>query len=381
MSLVGTTDSTSYYRVPRGNIYLCEYQFEGAGLQPAKERPVIVVSQKNNGNGTVTVVPLTTQPKDASPTHVIVTLSTGVSSVALCECATTISKSKLGKYQETLDRSYLPGINKALAMHFGLTGISLSQALSTDEILKKAEFTLKVAEFMNTAAFPMSDIRQTLKGALDMACGERILKEPLMASLPENNEKPISESKSEKIEEPKAPITPEVSATSETALSPEAQVTLETSAEIATTDSELVADNEQESYFAESDELSLSSASEEISSKEEAALDELAMQPSMSDTSGEVAPSMSAKIDGRATANSFCHSSDAIRQKLGLVEGEYLMAEIAKSLDKSIDSIWRVVVKYNLKIPEYARKVGDKYAYNEKAVDIIKRHFLNKGQK
>jgi len=380
MSLVGTADSTSYYRVPRGNIYLCEYQFEGAGLQPAKERPVIVVSQKNNGNGTVTVVPLTTQLKDASPTRVIVTLSTGVSSVALCECATTISKSKLGKFQETLDRSYLPGLNKALAMHFGITGISLSQTLSTDEILKKAEFAYKVAEFMNTANFPMSDIRQTLNGALDMACGERILKEPIVESLPGNNAKPISENKRNKIDEDStAPAAPDASAASETLLNPEA--TIEASAEINMTDSEVGSDNEDESYFAESNGLTLSSDAEEISSKEEAALDEAARQNPMPDTSWKVAPSMSAKIDGRAAANSLNHSSEVIRKKLGLVEGEYLMVEIAKSLGKTVDNIWRVVVKYNLKIPEYARKVGDKYAYNEKAVDIIKRHFLNKEQK
>jgi len=73
----------------------------------------------------------------------------------------------------------------------------------------------------------------------------------------------------------------------------------------------------------------------------------------------------------------FAHNSEAIHNKYGLKQGEYLMADIARMLNKNVDNIWRIVEKYNLKAPEFCRRVENKYIYNEKAVDKIIEHLSN----
>ena len=75
----------------------------------------------------------------------------------------------------------------------------------------------------------------------------------------------------------------------------------------------------------------------------------------------------------------FNTSSEYVREKLELQPGEYLLAEIARNLNKHTDNIYRIVEKFNLKSPEYCRLVGKKYIYNEKAVDKIVEYLSKRG--
>jgi mRNA interferase MazF len=95
--------------VRRGELWLA--RMIGVGSMQTGIRPVIIVSNKkcNMNSGTITVleiedindrytvVPLTTKKKTPLPTHVDMesSMANKKSSIALCECITTIDKSLL----------------------------------------------------------------------------------------------------------------------------------------------------------------------------------------------------------------------------------------------------------------------------------------------
>lgn len=108
-------------------------------------RPAIVVSTASVGatDNTVTVIYLTSKPKQVSPTH-FVTHCGGVTGTALCETISTVDKSKLGKYIGKLSEHETELLNNCLRATFDLgdsvpyaSNEDLRQAQTTIEALKK----------------------------------------------------------------------------------------------------------------------------------------------------------------------------------------------------------------------------------------------------
>lgn len=108
-------------------------------------RPAIVVSTASAGatGNTVTVIYLTSKPKQVSPTH-FVTHCGGVTGTALCETISTVDKSKLGKYIGKLSEHEIELLNNCLRAMFDLgdnvpyaSNEDLRQAHTTIEALKK----------------------------------------------------------------------------------------------------------------------------------------------------------------------------------------------------------------------------------------------------
>lgn len=104
-------------------------------------RPAIVVSTASAGatGNTVTVIYLTSKPKQVSPTH-FVTHCGGVTGTALCETISTVDKSKLGKYIGKLSEHEIELLNNCLRATFDL-GDSVPYASNED--LKKAQLEIK----------------------------------------------------------------------------------------------------------------------------------------------------------------------------------------------------------------------------------------------
>lgn len=100
-------------------------------------RPAIIVSASNVSSieNTVTVVYMTSKPKQVSPTH-FVTRCNGVTGTALCETISTIDKCKLGKYIGKLSEHELEMLNNSLRATFDL-GENIPYASNED--LKKAQ--------------------------------------------------------------------------------------------------------------------------------------------------------------------------------------------------------------------------------------------------
>lgn len=104
-------------------------------------RPAIVVSTASAGaaDNTITVVYLTSKPKQVSPTH-FVTHCGGVTGTALCETISTVDKSKLGKYIGKLSEHESELLNNCLRAMFDL-GDSVPYASNED--LRKAQLEIK----------------------------------------------------------------------------------------------------------------------------------------------------------------------------------------------------------------------------------------------
>lgn len=104
-------------------------------------RPAIVVSTNSAGatGNTVTVIYLTSKPKQVSPTH-FVTHCGGVTGTALCETISTVDKSKLGKYIGKLSEHETELLNNCLRAMFDL-GENIPYASNED--LKNAQLEIK----------------------------------------------------------------------------------------------------------------------------------------------------------------------------------------------------------------------------------------------
>jgi len=186
--------------IKRGDVFYAD--LTGAvGSEQENNRPVLIVSN-NTGNeaGTiVTIVPLTGQPKNELPTHVIVKLPNGKPSTVLCEQIRAISKDRLHEYTCTLDSAYMAEVDKALKMQLSLKNFTVATAANTfrsstgipspgihqterptqrnhergnDNFLKRAEFMFKVAMEMSP-----EDKRIVMNRALEVVYGNLILQE------------------------------------------------------------------------------------------------------------------------------------------------------------------------------------------------------------
>lgn len=87
-----------------------------------KKRPCVVISNDKNNmfSGSLTLIPLTSQPKKELPTHVSIE-SGDVHGTALCEQVTQVTKSLVDKnYDTTLDETTMSEIEKAVMVQLGI---------------------------------------------------------------------------------------------------------------------------------------------------------------------------------------------------------------------------------------------------------------------
>lgn len=101
--------------IKRGQIYYIGNSFQEQGSEQRAGRPAIIVSNDkgNLHSPCVTVVYLTTQPKNDLPTHIDIRTSNRPS-VALCEQISTISKDRLTDYVGTCTAYEMQMIDAAL---------------------------------------------------------------------------------------------------------------------------------------------------------------------------------------------------------------------------------------------------------------------------
>lgn len=115
--------------IKRGDIFYAELN-PVIGSEQGGTRPVLVISN-NTGNRhspTVIIAPITsrTHTKAKLPTHTEVKdfEKLDKDSIILLEQIRTIDKRRLREYMGTLDRRFLPAMDKALAISIGLNGYS-----------------------------------------------------------------------------------------------------------------------------------------------------------------------------------------------------------------------------------------------------------------
>ena len=116
--------STDKKNIERGDIFYVESVYNEEGSEQKSGRPAIIVSNdKGNGHAPlVTVVYLTTAPKNYLPTHVTIRSSNRIST-ALCEQVTTVSKTRLGSYMSTCTDYEMEQIGMAIEIALGLEPI------------------------------------------------------------------------------------------------------------------------------------------------------------------------------------------------------------------------------------------------------------------
>ena len=115
--------------IRRGDIYYAELN-PVVGSEQGGIRPVLIISNDigNSHSPTVIIAAITgkTQTKAKLPTHTEVKDVEGLDrdSIILLEQIRTIDKRRLREYMGTLDRRFLPAMDKALAISIGLNGYS-----------------------------------------------------------------------------------------------------------------------------------------------------------------------------------------------------------------------------------------------------------------
>ncbi|MEZ3469816.1 MAG: type II toxin-antitoxin system PemK/MazF family toxin [Schaedlerella sp.] len=115
--------------IRRGDIYYAELN-PVVGSEQGGIRPVLIISNDigNSHSPTVIIAAITgkTQTKAKLPTHTEVKDVEGLDrdSIILLEQIRTIDKRRLREYMGTLDKRFLPAMDKALAISIGLNGYS-----------------------------------------------------------------------------------------------------------------------------------------------------------------------------------------------------------------------------------------------------------------
>lgn len=104
----------------RGEIYYIEKAYT-TGMEQQAGRPAVIVSNDtgNRFSDCVTVVYLTTRPKNELPTHVEIKSAQHLS-IVLCETISTVSKERIGNYYGTTTEKEMEEIEDALQVALGL---------------------------------------------------------------------------------------------------------------------------------------------------------------------------------------------------------------------------------------------------------------------
>lgn len=130
----------------RGQIY-CIRNRNTIGSEIRKARPGVIVSNdaQNATSGVVTVVYLTTSPKEESPTHAVIE-ATGVPSVALCEQIDTVGKSLVGDYCGTCSWQELLDVEICIGRALNLQQPASDEALRAEIARLTEELTITTAQ-------------------------------------------------------------------------------------------------------------------------------------------------------------------------------------------------------------------------------------------
>ena len=123
--------STDKNKIERGDIFYVESIYNEEGSEQKSGRPAIIVSNDicNENAPIVSVVYLTTAPKNSQPTHVTIRSSNKIST-ALCEQVTTVAKSRLGSYMSTCTAAEMDQVAIAIAVALGVD-------IGTKEVIKE----------------------------------------------------------------------------------------------------------------------------------------------------------------------------------------------------------------------------------------------------
>lgn len=143
----------------RGQIYYIRKR-NAIGAEIRKARPAVIVSDdaQNATSGVITVVYLTTQPKEERRTHTTIN-ATGIPSVALCEQIDTVDKSLVGDY-----------CGKCTEEEMGRIELAMCYALGMD--VEEARIFPPAEEILEEIG-KISKENMELKQALDVAIKQR----------------------------------------------------------------------------------------------------------------------------------------------------------------------------------------------------------------
>ena len=103
----------------RGEVWWVDFG-SPCGSEQGGLRPALIVSNDvgNHYAPILIVAPLTSRPKKPLPTHVKT-----AGGLILCECVTTIDKSKVIDYQRSLSDEEMERVDHALEVALGLTEV------------------------------------------------------------------------------------------------------------------------------------------------------------------------------------------------------------------------------------------------------------------
>lgn len=137
--------------IERGDIFYVESSYNESGSEQRGGRPGIIISNDvgNKNAPIVSVVYLTTSPKNNQPTHTAVN-STGRASIAMCEQIYTISKSRLGDYCGTCTEDEMARISKCIRIALGLSETQTPQEVEAPVIKNDENELLVLRTQLNT---------------------------------------------------------------------------------------------------------------------------------------------------------------------------------------------------------------------------------------
>lgn len=137
--------STDKKNIERGDIFYVESIYNEEGSEQKAGRPAIIVSNDigNEHSPLVTVVYLTTAPKNYQPTHVTIRSAPRIST-ALCEQVTTVAKSRLGSYMSTCTAAEMEQVGIALEITLGIeTGSQKPKEVIKEVVVEKPVEVIK----------------------------------------------------------------------------------------------------------------------------------------------------------------------------------------------------------------------------------------------
>ena len=108
------------YQMKRGQIYYADLS-PSVGSEQGGKRPVLIIQNDvgNKYSPTTIIAPITSQTKTKVPTHVKVTMPTGIPSIILLEQIRVIDKSRLDSKPIGRMKS-MENVDKAIAISLGL---------------------------------------------------------------------------------------------------------------------------------------------------------------------------------------------------------------------------------------------------------------------
>ena len=123
-------DENASVRCSRGDIHYIDDMGHINEFGYRAGRPCIIISDDsaNQYSSHVTVIPLTSQEKKPTPTHVAIQCK--MPSTALCENIQTVPKEKVGNYIRTCSKAEMTEIHKGICCALGVPMPEASRAIN-----------------------------------------------------------------------------------------------------------------------------------------------------------------------------------------------------------------------------------------------------------